>query len=142
VLAFSCWSGDCQPKLTFFFFLVIKTLFSFCFAALTFVPVVSEAASSRQCGTSSWYGHGDGFNGQRTANGERFNAYGLTAAHRYLPLGSRIRVVNPANGKAVTVRINDRGPYYGSRILDLSYGAFAKIASVGSGTAQVCIARA
>lgn len=121
---------------------MIKTLFSVCFAALTFVPVVSEAALSRQCGTSSWYGVGDGFHGQRTANGERFNAHGLTAAHRHLPLGSVVKVVNPANGKAVTVRINDRGPYYGSRILDLSYGAFAKLASPGSGTTQVCIARA
>ena len=142
VLALMCWPGDCQPKLTFFFFPVIKTLFSFCFAALTFAPVVSEAASLRQCGISSWYGMGDGFHGQRTANGERFNAHGLTAAHRHLPLGSVVKVVNPANGKAVTVRINDRGPYYGSRILDLSYGAFAKLASPGSGTTEVCIARA
>lgn len=121
---------------------MIKTLFSLCFAALALAPLTSKAASLRQCGISSWYGIGDGFNGQRTANGERFNALGLTAAHRHLPLGSKIKVVNPANGKAVTVRINDRGPYYGSRIIDLSYGAFAKIASVGSGTTQVCIARA
>ena len=84
---------------------------------------------------------GDGFHGQRTANGERFNAYAMTAAHRYLPLGSMVKVTNPANGRKVTVRINDRGPYYGSRILDLSYAAFAKLASPGSGTAQLCIAR-
>jgi rare lipoprotein A len=121
---------------------VIKTILSFCFTALALAPVAGKAAPLRQCGISSWYGIGDGFHGQRTANGERFNAHGLTAAHRHLPLGSKIKVVNPANGRAVTVRINDRGPYYGSRILDLSYGAFAKIASVGSGTAQVCIARA
>jgi rare lipoprotein A len=121
---------------------VIKTLFSLCFAALALAPMVSEAAPSRQCGTSSWYGVGDGFHGQRTADGERFNAHGLTAAHRYLPLGSMVKVTNPVNGKTVRVKINDRGPFYGSRILDLSYGAFAKIASVGSGTTQVCIARA
>lgn len=120
---------------------MIKTLFSVCFAALTFVPVVSEAASLRQCGTSSWYGMGDGFHGQRTANGERFSAYAMTAAHRYLPLGSMVKVTNPANGRTVKIRINDRGPYHGSRILDLSYAAFAKLASPGSGTAQVCIAR-
>ena len=53
-----------------------------------------------------------------------------------------VKVTNPVNGKTVRVKINDRGPFYGSRILDLSYGAFAKIASVGSGTTQVCIARA
>ena len=84
---------------------------------------------------------GDGFHGQRTANGDRFSAYAMTAAHRYLPLGSTVKVTNLANGRVIKIRINDRGPYYSDRILDMSYGAFARLASPGSGTAQVCIAR-
>jgi len=119
---------------------VIKTLFSVCFAALTFVPVVSEAASSRQCGQASWYG--PGFEGRRTANGERFSPYALTAAHRSLPFGSRVRVTNQANGRSVVLRINDHGPVYSDRIIDLSRTAFAGIASTGQGLARVCIARA
>lgn len=89
------------------------------------------------CGTATFYGVGDGLHGNLTANGERFNAYGLTAAHRTLPLGSKIRVTNQNNGKSLTVRVNDRGPYSGA-ILDLSYGAFASIANPSNGRASIC----
>jgi rare lipoprotein A len=89
------------------------------------------------CGTSTYYGIGDGFHGQRTSNGERFNAYGYTAAHPYLPMGTKIRVTNQDNLKQVIVRINDRGPYSHAD-LDLSYGAFSRIASVSRGNAIVC----
>jgi rare lipoprotein A len=89
------------------------------------------------CGLSTFYGHGDGLHGQLTASGERFNAYDYTAAHPYLPMGTRIRVTNQDNLKQVIVRVNDRGPYSHAD-LDLSYRAFSKIASVSRGNATVC----
>ena len=89
------------------------------------------------CGLATFYGVGDGFHGQTTANGERFNAYSWTAAHPYLPMGTKLRVTNQSNGRQVIVRVNDRGPYsYAS--IDLSYSAFAHIASIRKGTASVC----
>ena len=74
-----------------------------------------------QEGTASWYG--PGFHGRRTASGEIFNTYDFTAAHKYLPFGTEVKVTNTDNGKYVIVKINDRGPYVGSRIIDLSYAA-------------------
>lgn len=74
-----------------------------------------------QVGKASWYG--PHFQGKETASGETFDMYDLTAAHRTLPLGSVVRVTNLKNGNQVTVRINDRGPVYRSRIIDLSYKA-------------------
>lgn len=87
--------------------------------------------------TASFYGRGDGTDGGPTASGEAFNAEAMTAAHKTLPLGSRIRVTNTATGKSVVVRINDRGPYVSGRCLDLSAGAFDAIGSTGSGTMTV-----
>src|SRR5918995_7022236 len=80
-----------------------------------------DAATLRLSGTASWYG--PGFHGRTTANGERYNMYELTAAHRSLPFGTKVRVTNRMNGKSVVVRINDRGPYGGGRVIDLSRGA-------------------
>lgn len=77
---------------------------------------VSPAAA--QSGTASWYG-----SGHRTANGEHFNPNGLTAAHRTLPFGTRVRVENRQTGRSVVVRINDRGPFVHGRIIDLSRGS-------------------
>ena len=96
------------------------------------------AASSYRCTVASYYGVGDGFHGKTTANGETFNAHGRTAAHPTLPFGTKIRVTNPANSKNVVVRINDRGPFYGGRGIDLSHGAFSTIASTRSGVAKIC----
>ncbi|MBN1498018.1 MAG: septal ring lytic transglycosylase RlpA family protein [Spirochaetes bacterium] len=90
-----------------------------------------------QTGLASWYGRE--FNGKRTASGERFDMNGLTAAHKTLPFGTVLKVKNFDNGKIVTVRINDRGPYRGNRILDLSYGAARKIGMLQPGQAQVGI---
>jgi len=84
-------------------------------------------------GAASWYG--PGFHGRTTANGERYDMYGLTAAHRTLPFGTRLRVCR--GQRCVVVRINDRGPYAGNRILDLSRGAAERIGLVSSGVAQV-----
>lgn len=87
--------------------------------------------------TASWYGVQDGFHGRRTASGEVFNAYALTAAHRTLPFGTLVRVVNLNNGRSVVVRINDRGPYNYSRSIDLSEAAAGRIGMFRSGTAPV-----
>lgn len=107
--------------------------------AASMVASGAEARSSvrAQSGVASWYG--PGFQGRRTANGERFNTHALTAAHRSLPFGTRVRVTNKLNGRTVVVRINDRGPYAGGRVIDLS-NASAQAIGV-SGTAKVSIAR-
>lgn len=86
-------------------------------------------------GLASYYGAE--FHGRQTANGDIYNMYAMTAAHRTLPFNTWILVTNLDNGKQVTVRINDRGPFIKGRIIDLSYGAAQKIGMVGIGTAKV-----
>lgn len=86
-------------------------------------------------GTASYYG--SRHHGKRTASGERFNQHGMTAAHRTLPFGSRVRVTNLNNKRSVVVRINDRGPHTRGRLIDLSRGAAEKIGMIRSGTARV-----
>lgn len=90
-------------------------------------------------GVASYYGNE--LAGHRTASGERFNPSALTAAHRSLPLGSKIRVTNKSNGRSVVVRVNDRGPWTGGRVLDISYAAAQQIAMIRSGKAMVSIER-
>lgn len=92
-----------------------------------------------QSGLASWYGRQ--FNGRPTASGERFDMHGLTAAHRSLPLNCYIRVTNQDNGKSVVVKVNDRGPFHGNRILDLSYGAAQQIGITSRGVGNVTIER-
>jgi rare lipoprotein A len=86
-------------------------------------------------GNASWYG--PEFDGKVTANGERFNAESLTAAHPSLPFGSWVRIVNTRNGKFEVVRINDRGPYQEGREIDVSYRVARKIGLIHSGVSQV-----
>lgn len=86
-------------------------------------------------GVASWYG--ESFHGKQSANGELFDMEALTAAHRTLPLGSMVRVVNLANGKHLHVRITDRGPYVNGRVLDLSRGAAAQLGMLGGGLSVV-----
>jgi len=105
------------------------------FLSLLFIPTQVNAAT---CGYASHYGVGDGFNGSMTANGEYFSAYGRTVAHRWLPFGTKLKITNPKNGASVVVRVNDRGPYYTDRILDLSYGAFNQIANPSRGEVKIC----
>ena len=88
-------------------------------------------------GMASWYGYD--WAGRKTANGERFNPEAMTAAHRSLPLGKKVRVTNTHNGRSVVVRINDRGPYIGGRVIDLSVGAAKILGMVSSGVAAVRI---
>ncbi|WP_408194268.1 septal ring lytic transglycosylase RlpA family protein [Paraburkholderia sediminicola] len=97
----------------------------------------SGISDFHQIGRASWYGRG--FHGRRTANGERFDMHALTAAHRTLPLGSYVRVTNPATSRSVVVRINDRGPYARGRIIDLSMAAAAALDMRHAGTARVQI---
>ncbi len=89
----------------------------------------------KQRGMASWYGKD--FHGLATANGERYDMYAMTAAHRTLPLGTVIRVTNALNGHQVQVRINDRGPYKAGRILDLSFAAAIELAMDNAGVAPV-----
>ena len=90
-----------------------------------------------ETGIASWYG--EDFHGKYTANGEVFDLNGLTAAHRTLPFGTKLRVT--FQGKSVVVRVNDRGPYAKGRGLDLSKAAFAKLAPTSKGVIRVCVAR-
>lgn len=99
------------------------------------VTVPAETYEMIGQGEASYYGNE--LAGNRTANGERFNPQAMTAAHRSLPMGTRLRVTNLANGRSVVVRINDRGPFVGRRIIDVSLGAARQINMVRSGKAQV-----
>ena len=101
------------------------------------VPVSAKPASAAgaMSGIASWYGAG--FQGRRTASGERFNTNAMTAAHRTLPFGTRVRVVNKHNGRSVVVRINDRGPFVRGRVIDLSKSAAHALGL--DGTAPVTI---
>ncbi|WP_152346451.1 septal ring lytic transglycosylase RlpA family protein [Brevibacterium sp. CFH 10365] len=91
-----------------------------------------SAGESGSC-PMSYYGGGDGFDGKQTANGEIFDTNKLTAAHKTLPFGSKVTITNSANGKSVTVRVNDRGPYHGNRCFDLSKAAMEAVGGVGAG---------
>lgn len=93
-----------------------------------------QSSIAAQSGLASYYKHG-----KQTANGERFNPHGLTAAHRTLPFGTRVRVVNMGTGQAVVVRINDRGPFIRGRIIDLALGAAHRVGLTRSGVAKVMI---
>ncbi len=89
-------------------------------------------------GGASWYGgNGDGFHGRRTASGVTFNTYSMMAAHKSLPFGTRVRVTNVSNGKQVIVKILDRGPYIGGRVIDLSKAAAQLLGMMGTGVARV-----
>ena len=90
-----------------------------------------------QIGVASYYG--SKFHKKRTANGEIFNMYKVSAAHKTLPLGTKVRVINLENGRSLTMKINDRGPYVKGRVIDLSYKAAQKLGFVNQGTTKVRI---
>ncbi len=100
----------------------------------TYHPLKS-AAGFTETGIASWYG--PGFHGKKTSNGERYNQNSMTAAHKLLPFNTKLRVTNLKNGRSVVVRVNDRGPFVGSRIIDLSRAAAKQLDMLGSGTARV-----
>ena len=101
-------------------------------------PEAASGESGLGSGEASFYGNE--LAGNPTASGEAFNPRALTAAHRTLPLGSKVRVTNPRSGESVVVRINDRGPYHGKRVIDLSYAAAREIGLIRSGTGRVNLA--
>lgn len=96
-----------------------------------YVPMTTLSPYKVQ-GVGSWYGRK--FHGQRTSSGETYDMFGMSAAHATLPIPSYARVTNPANGKSVVVRVNDRGPFHAGRLIDLSYAAAWKLGYVGSGS--------
>lgn len=107
-------------------------------AALTAAfSIASPAFAASGCGTASWYALTS-----KTANGERMNPANLTAAHKTLPFGTKLRVTNPKNGKSVVVRINDRGPFIKGRVIDLSKAAAQRIGIISRGHGKVCFSKA
>jgi rare lipoprotein A len=97
--------------------------------------VLSSSAAYVERGVASWYG--PGFHKVRTSTGEQYDMYGMTAAHKTLPLPAYVRVTNLQNGRSVVVRVNDRGPFVGNRIIDLSYTAASRLDMLRNGTAMV-----
>lgn len=104
--------------------------------ATALTVAVSSQPASAQCGRASWYALTS-----RTASGERMNPAAMTAAHRSLPFGTKIKVTNQRNGRSVVVRINDRGPFVRGRMLDLSRAAANKLGFIGAGHTSVCLAK-
>ncbi|RRV67435.1 septal ring lytic transglycosylase RlpA family protein [Stutzerimonas stutzeri] len=100
----------------------------------TYFPI-SDGHRYSATGTASWYG--TKFHGQPTANGEKYDLYGMSAAHKTLPLPTYVKVTNLDNGRTVTLRVNDRGPFYSDRIIDLSFAAAKKLGFAETGTARV-----
>ena len=118
-------------KIVIFLTLLVTLLFT------TNVMAKTKVNQHSTRGEASYYA---GFHhGKKTASGERFNMHSLTAAHRTLPLGSKIKVTNLNNGKEVVVRVNDRGPYARGRVLDVSLGAAKKLDMIKTGTTKVSI---
>ena len=104
----------------------------------TYVPVLNKEPTKER-GIASWYGKK--FQGQKTASGEPYDMFAMTAAHPTLPIPSYAKVTNLKNGKSVVVRINDRGPFHSNRIIDLSYAAASKIGIAGPGSGMVEVER-
>lgn len=101
---------------------------------ITYYPQ-QDSERYKAVGLASWYG--TMFHGEATANGEKYDLYGMTAAHKTLPLPSYVRVTNLENGKTVILRVNDRGPFYSDRVIDLSFAAAKKLGYAEAGTARV-----
>ncbi|MEY3183132.1 MAG: hypothetical protein RLZ35_1117 [Pseudomonadota bacterium] len=97
--------------------------------------VLPSSHGFKERGPASWYGRK--WHGRKTANGETYDMYAMTAAHKHLPLPTYLKVTNLENGRHIIVRVNDRGPFHGKRIVDLSYAAAAKLDLVSPGTAWV-----
>ena len=102
----------------------------------TYYPLLS-AKGFREEGIASWYG--PGFHGEMTANGERYDMHGMTAAHKLLPFGTKLKVTNKSNGRSIVVRVNDRGPFVADRVIDLTHAAAEDIGMLAKGTAPVTL---
>ena len=124
------------PRIVLVVFLVILPFLDGCSGHKKFKPH-QELIGYSEYGKASYYAMK--FQFRKTASGERFNNYALTAAHKTLPFGSKVIVTNTKNGKTVTVTINDRGPFIKGRIIDLSRTAFSRIEDIDKGLAKVKI---
>lgn len=105
-------------------------------AAAIITAALFTAPAEAACGKASWYALTS-----KTASGERMNPNAMTAAHRSLPFGSKVKITNRRNGRSVVVRINDRGPFIKGRIVDLSKAAARKLGFIRAGHTSVCITR-
>lgn len=119
---------------------MMRNTLALCCAASLLFPLAAPAADDPNVpmlffGEASWYG--EQFHGKKTANGETYDMHAMTAAHRTLPFGTLIKVTNLENDKNVTVRVNDRGPFVGNRVLDLSRAAATQIGLAGAGVGKV-----
>lgn len=115
-----------------------RALLAALFLSVSLVAGMAEASAEViQSGKASWYQMG-----HTTANGEAYNPDGLTAAHRTLPFGTKVKIRCRATGKEVTVRINDRGPFIGNRVIDMSRGAAKRLGFINRGVGAVDIVRA
>jgi len=119
-----------MAKRIFYLFLIIGAFASGSCSRLNYFP-----NGGAETGVASWYG--PDFHGKLTSNKEIYDMYDMTAAHRILPFGTVVMVTNLDNGRTATVRINDRGPFVGDRIIDLSYATARVLDMVGPGTARV-----
>lgn len=115
----------------------MRLLFISAAAFLMLFAYSNFAFANKSCGVASWYS----MPGQKTANGERMNPNAMTAAHKSLRFGTKLMVTNPRNGRKVVVRINDRGPFTGGRILDLSKAAASKLGYIRKGRTKVCFSK-
>lgn len=118
---------------------MLKKLITYLFVIILAASCHRKAfeGSGTETGYASFYS--DSYNGKKTANGETYHSSDLTAAHRKLPFGTRVKVTNLANGKTVKVKINDRGPFVRGRIIDLTRAAASKLDMVNDGVAKVKI---
>ncbi len=112
----------------------LKTTRPYTIMGMTYYPL-ADAYGYEKVGIASWYGKK--FHGRPTANGETYNMYGISAAHKTLPLGTMVEVTRLDTNKKIVVRINDRGPFVAKRIIDLSYGAAKRLGMTDRGTAKV-----
>jgi len=140
MIRWHCQEATPWPLPFTFPFLMLRFIAPAFVAIGALAPFAAEATSS--CGYASHYGRGDGFAWRTMANGQPMNPDALTTASRDLPLGTKIVVTNPANGKSVRVTVTDRGPFVHGRLLDLSYGAFAHVAKTSQGVAKLCFSLA
>ena len=106
----------------------------------TIEPPVEAGPDARPLGSGVASYYGAKFHGRPTASGERFDMHAMTAAHRTLPFGTLVEVTNPRTGKSVTVRINDRGPFHGNRVIDVSRAAATELGLIGPGKGHVELA--
>ena len=127
---FPAVSETSKKELLTVFFIMGCILFCACATA-----PLRQKSGSRQVGTASWYGRQ--YHGRKTASGEIFNMNDMTAAHPTLPFGTMVRVTNLRNGLSIVVRINDRGPFLKSRIIDLSYAAAKEVRMIQRGIVKV-----